>query len=97
MVNIFLIKDEKIFSPSNKFYKGITYNFFKTKIKKIIKKDILISSLKTYDEIILIGSGKGVASVKNINQISWKRKSLKFYNLFLKFYKSAVNSAPRYK
>jgi len=95
--NIFLIKDEKIFSPSNKFYKGITYNFFKTKIKKIIKKDILISSLKIYDEIILIGSGKGVASVKTIDKINWNRKSLKFYNLFLKFYKSAVINSPRYK
>ena len=95
--NIFLIKDEKIFSPANKFYKGITYNFFKSKIKKIIKKDILISSLKIYDEIILIGSGKGVASVKTIDQIKWNRKSLKFYNLFLKFYKSAVSSSPIYK
>jgi len=73
------------------------YNFFSTKIKKIIKKDILISSLKTYDEIILIGSGKGVASVKTIDQIKWRRKSLKYYNLFLRFYKSAVNSYPRYK
>ena len=95
--NIFLIKDEKIFSPSNKFYKGITYNFFKSKIKKIIKKDILITSLKIYDEIILIGSGKGVASVKTIDQIKWRRKSLKYYNLFLRFYNSAVNSSPRYK
>ena len=95
--NIFLIKDKKIFSPISKFYKGITYNFFRTKIKKIIKKDILISSLKTYDEIILIGSGKGVASVKTIDQIKWRRKSLKFYNLLLRFYNSAVNSSPRYK
>ena len=95
--NIFLIKDQKIFSPINKFYKGITYNFFNTKFKKIIKKDILISSLKTYDEIILIGSGKGVASVKTIDQIKWRRKSLKFYNLLLRFYNSAVNSSPRYK
>ena len=95
--NIFFIKDGKVFSPINKFYKGITYNFFSTKIKKIIKKDILISSLKTYDEIILIGSGKGVASVKTIDQIKWRRKSLKYYNLFLKFYNSAVNSSPRYK
>ena len=95
--NIFLIKDKKIFSPINKFYKGITYKFFKSKIKKIIKKDILISSLKTYDEIILIGSGKGVASVKTIDQINWRRRSLKYYNLFLRHYNSVVNSSPRYK
>ena len=82
--NIFFIKNNKIFSPINKFYKGITYKFFKTKFKNIINKNILISSLKEYDEIILIGSGKGVASVKTIDQIEWKRKSLKFYNKFLK-------------
>ena len=37
----------------------------------------LIKDLKNYDEILLIGSGKGVASVKTILQIGWKRKSLK--------------------
>ena len=84
--NIFFIKNNKIFSPINKFYKGITYKFFKTKFKNIINKNILISSLKEYDEIILIGSGKGVASVKTIDQIEWKRKSLKFYNKFSKYY-----------
>ena len=39
-------------------------------IYKIIKKDITLDSLKEFDEIILIGSGKGVASVKSINQIN---------------------------
>ena len=94
--NIFFIKDGKVFSPINKFYKGITYNFFKNKIKKIIKKNILISSLKTYDEIILIGTGKGVTSIKTINQIKWKRKSLKFYNELLKYYKLAIKANPRF-
>ncbi len=95
--NIFFIKDKKVFSPINKFYKGITYKFFKNKIKKIIKKDIMINSLNSYDEIILVGSGKGVVSVKSIDQIKWKRKSFKFYNLFLNFYKSAINNNPKYK
>ena len=78
--NILFVKDKKIFSPINKFYKGITFKFFKSKIKKIIKKDILIDSLNEFDEIILIGSGKGIASVKTINQINWKRKEFKIYN-----------------
>ena len=95
--NIFFIKNNKIFSPINKFYKGITYKFFKTKFKNIINKNILISSLKEYDEIILIGSGKGVASVKTIDQIKWKRKSFKFYNKFSKYYLSAINNYPKYK
>ena len=95
--NLLFIKDSKVFSPRNKFYKGITYKFFKSKIKKIIKKDIFVNSLKEFDEIILIGSGKGVASVQTINQIKWKRKSLKFYNILSKNYKSAVSNCKRYK
>ena len=95
--NILFVKDKKIFSPINKFYKGITYKFFKSKIKKIVKKDILVNSLKEYDEIILIGSGKGIASVKTINQINWKRKEFKIYNQLLKHYNSAINNCPKYK
>jgi branched-subunit amino acid aminotransferase/4-amino-4-deoxychorismate lyase len=95
--NILFVKDRKIFSPINKFYKGITYKFFKSKIKKIIKKDILINSLNEFDEIILIGSGKGIASVKTINQINWKRKEFKIYNQLLKHYNSAINNCPKYK
>ena len=87
----------KFFSPIDKFYKGITYKFFKSKIKKITRKDIFVSNLKEFDEIILIGSGKGVASVKTINQIKWKRKSLKFYKILSKHYQSAINKCPRYK
>ena len=89
--NILFIKDNKVFSPINKFYKGITYMFFKSKIKKIINKNIPINSLKEFDEIILIGSGKGVASVNIIEQIKWKRKSLKFYKKFSKYHLSAIN------
>ena len=95
--NIFFIKNKKIYSPINKFYKGITYKFFKSTIKKIIKKDIFINSLSQYDEIILVGSGKGVASVKTIDQINWKRKSLKFYNKLLSYHSSAIYKCTNYK
>ena len=95
--NLLFVKNDKVFSPVNKFYKGITYKFFKSKIKKIIKKDIFINSLKEFDEIILIGSGKGVASVKTINQVKWKRKSLKFYNILSKHYKSAITNCVKFR
>ena len=94
--NLLFVKDNKVYSPINKFYKGITYNFFRKKIKKIINKDIFVNSIKQYDEIILIGSGKGVASVKTINQINWKRKSLKFYKKCLRHYSSAIKNSPNY-
>ncbi len=95
--NLLFIKNDKVFSPKNKFYKGITYKFFKLKIKKIIKKDIPVNYLKEFDEIILIGSGKGVVSVKTIDQIKWKRKNLKFYNILSRHYKSAVSNCKRFR
>ena len=95
--NLLFVKKDKVFSPINNFYKGITYKFFQSKIKKIIKKDIFINSLKEFDEIILIGSGKGVASVKTINQVKWKRKSLKFYNILSKHYKSAITNCVKFR
>jgi len=95
--NLLFVKNNKVFTPPNKFYKGITYKFFQSKIKNIIKKDILVNSLKEFDEIILIGSGKGVASVKTINQVKWKRKSLKFYNILSKHYKSAITNCVKFR
>ena len=95
--NLLFVKNDKFFSPIDKFYKGVTYKFFKSKIKKIIKKDIFVDNLKEFDEIILIGSGKGVASVKTISQLGWKRKSLKYYNILLKHYKLAITKCKVYR
>ena len=95
--NLLFIKNEKIFTPKTDYYEGNTYKFFKTKVKKIIKRDILIKELKNYDEILLVGSGKGVASVKTILQIGWKRKSLKKYRLFLRYFNSAIKKCNFYK
>ena len=95
--NLFFIKNKQIFTSKKDYYEGNTYKFFKTKIKKILKKNILISELKNYDEIILIGSGKGVASVKTISQIGWQRKSLNQYKLLSKYYQSAIKKCNSYK
>ena len=95
--NLLFVKDDKFFSPIDKFYKGITYKFFKSKIKKIIRKDIFVNNLKEFDEIILIGSGKGVASVKTISQLGWQRNSLKNYNTLSKYYKLAVTKCKVYR
>ncbi|MDC3106643.1 aminotransferase, partial [Candidatus Pelagibacter sp.] len=88
--------DDKIFIPKKNYYEGITLKFFKIKIKKAIKEDIFIRQLNDYNEIILIGSGKGVASVKTINQIGWKRKSLKYFKIFLKIYNSEIKVCDKY-
>ena len=95
--NLLFIKDKKFFTPKKDYYEGNTYKFFKKKIKKIVKKDISIKDLNNFDEILLIGSGKGVASVKTIKQIKWKRKSLKQYKLFSKYYMSVIKTCNQYK
>jgi 4-amino-4-deoxychorismate lyase len=95
--NILFINNGVVYSPLNDVYKGITYNFFKQKLGKIINKDIYISTLKNYDEILLIGSGKGVTSIKTINNIKWKRKSLKFYRMLSNFYKKEILKCRVYK
>ena len=67
--NLLFIKHNKIYTPTKGYYEGNTFKFIKSKIKKVIKKDIFINDLKSYDEILLVGSGKGVASIKTIKQI----------------------------
>ena len=95
--NLLFIKHNKIYTPAEGYYEGNTFKFFKTKVKKVVKKDIFIDELKNYDEILLIGSGKGVASVKEIKKIGWKRKNLTQYKRFLKCYRSAIKKCPMYK
>jgi branched-subunit amino acid aminotransferase/4-amino-4-deoxychorismate lyase len=80
------VKNGKIFSPKKNCYFGNTLKFISKKIK-INFKDIFIKSIDDYDEIILIGSGKGVTSVSKIKELKWKRKNLKMYNRLNNIYK----------
>ena len=95
--NLLFIKNKEVFGPKKDYYEGNTYKFLKTKIKKISKKNIYIKELSRYDEILLIGSGKGVASVKTIKEIGWKRKNLNQFNIFLKYYNLAIKKSKIYK
>ena len=95
--NLLFIKNKEVFGPKKDYYEGNTYKFLKTKIKKISKKNIYIKELNGYDEILLIGSGKGVASVKTIKEIGWKRKNLNQFNIFLKYYNLAIKKSKIYK
>ena len=94
--NLLFIKNNKIYSPIDSFYKGTTLKFFTKKIKKIKKINIFTDSLNEYDEIIIIGSGKGVTSVSSIQKTLWKRKSLKNYRILSKIYQQAIANCPRY-
>ena len=95
--NLLFVKDKKFFTPKKDYYQGNTFKYFQTKIKRIIKKNILINELNHYDEIILIGSGKGVTSVKTIKDINWRRKSLNKFNILTKYYNLAIKNCNLYK
>ncbi|MDC1155199.1 aminotransferase class IV [Candidatus Pelagibacter sp.] len=86
--NLLFVKRNKIYTPIKGYYEGNTFKFFKSKIKRIIKKDVFVNDLKSYDEILLVGSGKGIASIKTIKQIGWKRKNLKTFKVLSKYFES---------
>ena len=95
--NLLFVKDRKFFTPKKGYYEGNTFRFFKTKIKKITKKDILLKEIHDYDEILLLGSGKGVTSVRTINEISWRRRNLNKYKDLSKHYDAVVNKCNPYE
>ena len=94
--NVLFVSNNKIYSPVKNIYEGTTLKFFKKKIKVINKKDISLNRLSKFDEIILVGSGKGVVSVSFIEHPYWQRKSLKTYRFLSKIYQQAVTNCPRY-
>ena len=95
--NLLFVKGKKFFTPKKDYYEGNTYKFFKTKIKKIIKKDILLKEINDYDEILLLGSGKGVASVRTIYEIKWRRRNLEKFRLLSEHYNTLINKCNSYR
>ena len=85
--NIFCIRNKTIYFPKNNFYKGTTMPYLLSKTKRPSKKiNISIHELFTFDEIILVGSGKGVISLKLINKLEWKPRSNLIYKELLSIY-----------
>ena len=95
--NLLFVKDKKFFTPKKDYYEGNTYKFFKTKIKNITKKDILLKDIYDYDEILLLGSGKGVTSVRTINEIQWRRKNLEKFKYLSKHYDLVIKKCNPYR
>ena len=87
--NLFFVSKNLIYSPVSKFYRGNNFKFYEKKFK-IKKKNIFIKELNKYDEIILVGSGKGVVSVKSLEGIKWKRRNQKIYKKLLNTFQSEV-------
>jgi len=89
--NLIMIKNNKMIVPKGNYYKGITMNYFLKKFKnKYISKSITLSDLLTADEIILVGSGKGVVKVSSIPQIKWFSSSTKMFKRLSSIYKAQI-------
>lgn len=89
--NIICVKKNKLYIPKNNFYFGITLKIIiKYTKRKVVKTDILLKKLKNFDEILLVGSGKGVVAVNNIPQINWRNKTQNIYNELKKLYKLRI-------
>ena len=84
--NLLFIKKNKIYSPKNKYYRGTNIKFYEKKFN-IIKKDIYLKELNHFDEILLVGSGKGVVSTSYILDRNWRRKKTKVFNSMYKTFK----------
>ena len=85
--NILCIRNKTIYIPKNNFYKGTTMSYLLSETKRASKKiNISIHELSIFDEIILVGSGKGVINLKLINKINWKPKSNLIYKELLNIY-----------
>jgi len=87
--NLVFVKNGKIFSPKKNCYFGNTLKFISKKVK-INFKDISIKEINDYEEIILIGSGKGVMSVSKIDELKWKSRNNVSFNKLRKIYNTLI-------
>ena len=84
-------KNKKIYIPKENYYKGCTISYLlKTTKRQIQKSNIAINNLNKYEEILLVGSGKGVVSLSAIPEINWKSKSDLIYKEFVNLYKKIL-------
>ena len=87
--NLVFIQNGKLYSPKENCYFGNTIKFIRKKIK-VNYLNISIQKIHDFEEIILIGSGKGVTSVVKINELNWSRKSTKIFKKILKIYNNQL-------
>ena len=91
LTNLLFIRENKIYSPLNGFYFGNTLKLIQQRLdQKIIFKKIYLENLNDFSEIITLGSGKGVCSLKKIARPLWKRSSKIYYKKLQSLYKEII-------
>ena len=85
--NIICVKNKKLYIPKDDYYFGLTLKFIlKNTKRKTLKSNITLEKLKEFEEILLVGSGKGVVALNNIPQIKWSNKSQIIYKELQELY-----------
>jgi len=91
VTNLIFIKKDKIYIPKTGYYYGNTLKLIEDVSKsKFFRKKILLKDLKEYSEIISIGSGRGITSIKKIPSIFWQRNSTKYFQKLKKDYEFMI-------
>jgi len=91
VTNLIFIKKDKIYIPKTGYYYGNTLKLIEDVSKsKFFRKKILLKDLKEYSEIISIGSGRGITSIKEIPSIFWQRNSTKYFQKLKKDYEFMI-------
>ena len=89
--NIICVKNKKLYLPKTKYYFGTTLQFIVRHTKRrIVKKNINVKDLGLFDEILLVGSGKGVMKLQSIPQVKWNSKSSIIFNELHDLYNSYI-------
>ena len=89
--NIICVKNNKLYLPKTKYYFGVTLQLIMRHTKRIIiKKNIYVKDLDTFDDILLVGSGIGVIKLQSISQIKWNSKSDIVFNELQDLYNSYI-------
>ena len=89
--NLIMIKNNQMIVPKGNYYRGITINHLLKKFtNKYTYKLITSSDLLSADEIILVGSGKGVVKVSSIPQIKWFSSSTKMFKRLSSIYEAQL-------
>ena len=91
VTNLAFVKRDKIYIPKTGYYHGNTLKLIEEISKsKFIKRKILLEDLKEYSEILSIGSGRGITSIKKIQSTLWKRASTKYFQKLKKDYETMI-------
>ena len=91
VTNLIFIKKDRIYIPKTGYYYGNTLKLVEDLSKsKFFRKKILLKDLKEYSEIISIGSGRGITSIKKISSIFWQRNSTKYFQKLKKDYEFMI-------